>query len=614
MKILQFICRSLMMLLGLLTIFSCAKMTISDDVARFDPEGDLPIYSVTLSGPGQAAGERMVDIGNGNLYTLPQGTESPQLIDFVILWSSNSGMNLVSPIHMDRLKGWNAGKTMNEEWLVKNQTTFLKLDASEESQAIYNAVKSVKDVKEAYEQAKQIIEADEELLAEEYGPTPSLRYLSEGDILFIKTAKDVYAVAKILGIKTGTSGSLDVAFKIDRSEEKKIPAISEEEKLETYDVLLDRPGYLNGQRFWDVTTGETYSTSSATPQNQHPFYNQEKIDIIFLNSATRGYFNLLTPDEEIRLPLWTSGADVYNDWLVKNDGEFIKLSASDASDSIFLNTYTKTALHESYSHVKEILADQSEYEKDIHGEGKYISEVSSGDLIFFKSKSKNVLTMMQVTAHTSGGAGKLELSVRVDNNEKQEVERHPNALNYGQIKIGGWSALGPEGDTYHVDLASITQHTPGTADENQENIDLLNLWSGAGFVNFMTPTSGSVTAWGSSKRIADWTQRNEGTFMRIENPTTEEEEEFDELVNRDLLVQAYENAEANIESRPDYNNENHGPSIRIRYLQAGDLVYFKSNEPDRNLYAAIKIIDVTPGSSNGRETVEIMVKSNLKNE
>src|SRR5699024_9979353 len=247
-------------------------------------------------------------------------TESPQLIDFVILWSSNSGMNLVSPIHMDRLKGWNAGKTMNEEWLVKNQTTFLKLDASEESQAIYNAVKSVKDVKEAYEQAKQIIEADEELLAEEYGPAPSLRYLSEGDILFIKTAKDVYAVAKILGIKTGTSGSLDVAFKIDQSEEKKIPAISEEEKLETYDVLLDRPGYLNGQRFWDVTTGETYSTSSATPQNQHPFYNQEKIDIIFLNSATRGYFNLLTPDEEIRLPLWTSGADVYNDWLVKNDG------------------------------------------------------------------------------------------------------------------------------------------------------------------------------------------------------------------------------------------------------------------------------------------------------
>src|SRR5699024_9506699 len=274
----------------------------------------------------------------------------------------------------------------------------------------------------------------------------------------------------------------------------------------------------------------------------------------------------------------------------------------------------KTALHESYSHVKEILADQSEYEKDIHGEGKYISEVSSGDLIFFKSKSKNVLTMMQVTAHTSGGAGKHELSVRVDNKEKQEVERHPNALNYGQIKIGGWSALGPEGDTYHVDLAYITQHTPGTADENQENIDLLNLWSGAGFVNFMTPTSGSVTAWGSSKRIADWTQRNEGTFMRIENPTTEEEEEFDELVNRGLLVQAYENAEANIESRPGYNNENHGPSIRIRHLQAGDLVYFKSNEPDRNLYAAIKIIDVTPGSSNGRETVEIMVKSNLKNE
>lgn len=615
MKRIKIILNSFLLLAISMTIGSCEKMIISDDKARFDPNGDLPIYSVKLTGPGQAAGERTIDLANGNLYTLAQGTERPELIDFIILWSSNTGMNLISPIHMDRLKGWAAGTTMNEEWLVKNQTTFLKLDASGESEKIYNDVKLLKDVRAAYHQAESMIEDDDQLDASEYGPLPSMRNIAKNDILFMKSAKNVYAVAKVLEIATGTAGSLDLALKIDPSQEKSIPGISEEEKLDTYETTLDRPGYLNGKRFLDITNGDTYSTASATPQNEHAFYNQEKVDLVFLNNTSRGGFNLMSPDDEERLPLWTgTGADVTNTWLTKNSGTFIKLDASAVADSIFLNSYTKSMLHDAYEKAKELAPLQDDYDVDKHGLGLHISDFEKGDVFFFKSEVKNVLAMVQVTEHTSGGTGKLDLSVRVDNSGYQEVVKHPDALNYGELTIGGWSALGPEGDTYHVDLASITRHTPGTADENQENIDMLNLWSGAGFVNFMTPTSGAVTSWGSSTRIADWTQRNAGTFIRLEDPTSVEEEEFEDLVNRDLLVQAYENAEANVATRPGYDSANHGPSIRIRHLKAGDVVYFKSNEPDRNLYAAIQIISVAPGSSNGREVVEMMVKSSLKND
>jgi len=187
-----------------------------------------------------------------------------------------------------------------------------------------------------------------------------------------------------------------------------------------------------------------------------------------------------------------------------------------------------------------------------------------------------------------------------------------DVLNTKQIKIGGWSSLGPEGDTYHVDLAAIERHNPASADNNQASIDMLNLWSGSGFVNFMTPSNGAVTAWGSSSRIVNWNDRNSGTFVRIESPNTAEQNKFNNLVSRRLLIEAYEDAVATVPNRPGYTLANHGPSTRIRHLAPGDIVYFKSSAPGRNLYAAIKVINITPGSANGREVVEILVKSNLK--
>lgn len=589
----------------------CEKLKISDDLAGFDPEGDLAQIALVLTGPGQASGQRLPDIGEGKIYTLDEAIEHPELIDFVTLWGSSSGMNLVSPIDISRLTSFGTGRTMNETFMVKNATNFVKLNPTEENLKLYDNISRAADVKTAYDRAVSIVTEEEGYAKNQYGPSTSLRDLAIGDLLFLRTSKDVYAAGKILNIVTGNAGRLEIALKLDLRNKKTIEPVSADEKIDTYDVSLTRPGYLNGQRYIDVSTGETFEVASTTPYANHAFHNQEKIDFAFFNNASNGAFNFVVPTAADRLELWGSGRDITNDWLVQNDGQFFKLDASPVADSIFLYSYTRSKLHDAYEDALAALQElNSPYDVGTHGPGGFVSGLKEGDVIFFKSESRKILAMFQVTAHTTGGAGSLTLSAKVDNTEKVDVPRSPQALNFGLLTIGGWSTLGPEGNTYHVDLATISRFDPASADANYERIDLLNLWSGSGFVNFMAPTS-AVTAWGSSSRIVDWPVRNDGTFIHIEAPTADDLATFAALTNRDRLVAAYEELEANIASRPDYEAARHGPSNRVRYMDAGSIVYFKSNQEGRNLYAAIEVINVTPGTSNGREVVEIRVKSNL---
>src|SRR5699024_4497542 len=160
-------------------------------------------------------------------------------MDFIILWSSNTGMNLVSPLDVNRLNGWAAGKTMNDEWLVKNSTEFLKLDASSESLELYEGIDRYSQVKPLYEEIYEKNKSEESIDPFDYGPGITLRNISEGDILLMKTSKQVYAVAKVLAIRTGTAGGLELGIKIDRSEEQEIAPVGEDEKLDYYQTTLD---------------------------------------------------------------------------------------------------------------------------------------------------------------------------------------------------------------------------------------------------------------------------------------------------------------------------------------------------------------------------------------
>lgn len=601
-----------MALLSIIGLAGCEKMEISDDLAGYDPNNELVNFVLELTGPGQTSGQRVIDIGSAAKYTQADATEKPQEADFIMLWGATSDMNLVSPLDINRLRQWGSGKTVNETWLVKNATTIMKFGAADA--ALYDDVKELEDVKKAYDEALTKVKDQEGYDVLKNGPAISIRGMQEGDILFFKTQKNVYAVAKVLSLSTGTGGKAKFAFKVDKREEEAIAPISEEERLDTYDVGLEYPAYYNHYRFLDVVTGKPYSNSNTlSPADEHAFYHQEKVDFIFLNSSNSGA-NLITIADADRLNGWATGKAINSDWLVKNEGTFLKLSASDAADSLFLNSYTKTKLHEAYEAAKVLVTKEEGYDENISGPGTHIASVQEGDLIFFESTSKNVLAMFQVTNYTSGGSGALDLSARVDNSGKVDVAPSPQALNHGLLKVGGWSALGPEGNTIHVDLATITRFDPASAAASQGSIDLLNLWSAVNNANFMAPSASGVTGWGTSSPIVDWNIRNEGTFIKVDAPTAEEVETFEGLVNRDLLVAAYDAAATAAPGRPGYTESYNGPGDRVRDLQEGDIIYFKSNMPGRNLYAAIEIRSIVKGTSNGREVVEIFVKSNLLNE
>src|SRR5690606_22707613 len=135
----------------------CEKLKISDDLAGFDPEGDLAQIALVLTGPGQASGQRLPDIGEGKIYTLDEAIEHPELIDFVTLWGSSSGMNLVSPIDISRLTSFGTGRTMNETFMVKNATNFVKLNPTEENLKLYDNISRAADVKTAYDRAVSIV-------------------------------------------------------------------------------------------------------------------------------------------------------------------------------------------------------------------------------------------------------------------------------------------------------------------------------------------------------------------------------------------------------------------------------------------------------------------------
>src|SRR5690606_6829367 len=72
-----------------------------------------------------------------------------------------------------------------------------------------------------------------------------------------------------------------------------------------------------------------------------------------------------------------------------------------------------------------------------------------------------------------------------------------------------------------IDALTGDAYITSGADANSEHIDFIVLRSGAGTEqNILVPSSGSVTAWGTSSHIPDvWPVRNAGALVRIANPT-----------------------------------------------------------------------------------------------
>ena len=360
-------------------------------------------------------------------------------------------------------------------------------------------------------------------------------------------------------------------------------------------ILLGSYSNDNIGGYFDLKTGNAYTIAGADD-------HQDAIDMILLRSSV-SEMNLMTPASSA-LTGWGDTKHIPDEWGVRNDGVFIKLpNPSVEEEELFLNSSSVTDLLVAYNQILSAVGSRPGYNATNDGPANRIRNIGTGDMILYYSETRKQVALMKVGEVVPGPAGSIQLQVKTGMFDPNVV------LLSSTVTLGGYATSGTYGGQYQLDLATHTVYNVADADNEQAHIDLLNLFSGTSNVNFMTPSNSAVTGWGSSKRIQDWDTRNTGIFVKLGKPIAAELDSFAHLVTQNQLVQAFDQASTDVVDRPDYDATYDGPGSRIRDIQQGDIIYFKSTMNGRDLYAAMQVIKITLGISNGRENIELLIKS-----
>ncbi|NGM61303.1 DUF4843 domain-containing protein [Sphingobacterium sp. SGG-5] len=331
----------------------------------------------------------------------------------------------------------------------------------------------------------------------------------------------------------------------------------------------------------------------------------ENIDIVHLHGASTGA-NLLLPSYT-RFDLWNVRDP--RTWTHRNDGVLMRLPNPNPDElALFENATSVSDLLTAYGYYAATLSSRPGYSSTKDGPSARIQGIGAGDLIVYYSTERSIVTLFKVKAVDSGSAGSLTMEAKTGQFDPTEI------VNSGALTIGGWYT-----GTCLVDLASIARYkeTDLTPDM-RNNIDFISLWSGSGqYLRFLSlhNTAIDVGGVGTTNRIRDnWStaERNQGELIHYQNASEAEIQAVMNLTTRDQLIAAYESAKVDVMNRTGYNVDDHGPGAAVRRTDAGSIVFFKSNQPGRDLYAVILVNNITLGSSNGRETVDLFIKSNLK--
>src|SRR5690606_2201894 len=142
----------------------------------------------------------------------------------------------------------------------------------------YEAIKSMEDVEKAYEELKGLVEAQPGYDIQRHGEGNELRNIEEGDVLGIKTSKNVYAIVKVQGLATGNTGHIALTVKADKRAETAVEAIAPSEMYFSYSFEVDQLNTLGGVSLLDLATGTGYLVTEG-------YYNQDKIDAIVYNEG-----------------------------------------------------------------------------------------------------------------------------------------------------------------------------------------------------------------------------------------------------------------------------------------------------------------------------------------
>lgn len=177
--------------------------------------------------------------------------------------------------------------------------------------------------------------------------------------------------------------------------------------------------------------------------------------------------------------------------------------------------------------------------------------------------------------------------------EEEPIQEINDIIYYTQLALGGQDNS-EIGSFFNIEEA--TDYTLPKASSNQENIDLAMLVGASTGINFLAPASSGFKYFGSeiSDAVYDgWGIKNDGEFVNIGN-LDDAEAIFDDLEFSADIVSAFNEAQANVTDVPGYVENENGPGDRIRQVNVGDIIFFKT---EAGAIAVLKVTSILPDTA-----------------
>lgn len=541
----------------ILSVSSCKKDNISDGAGDFDPNGDIVIMAVSLADQGAQNDVKFMDISGGLVYNLEQASTRPETIDILMQYEAGTGFSLITPPDIHRLAQSEVGRVMNNTWLNKNKATVFKMSASAEINEVFRNAKTSGDVKNAYQRYLNEMSGSD---VDVFGPGKSLTGVEKGDLVFFHSEdRNFYALMKVFKTETET-GTIEFEIKMDNNSVIAVQPADPSNLMTMYDASFEGPGQTKGRRYMDFSNGESFD-------NIEVIANQHRIDFVAFNASASG-INFIVPAAESLLGGFGGGKTMNSDWLVKNDGEFLRLPASEMADSLFLFTLNNEMIRNAYTTVAQDIENTPDYDVTAHGPRGGVRPIEEGDVVLFKSESRKIYGILKVTELVSGNSGRVAFSAKVDNSQKVDIAPAPNRQ--FEMESAGYNSA------HFLDFLEGVDYTEEDGKPVSEKIDLIFTRGSSTYINlFPTNNEAALKAWSASvwpARMAEWETRNDVLLVNIGDDPIYETLREGKLED---MKQAYEDAGT--------------PSPRLTRIAKNDVIFFHSI--DRGFYGAIKVID-----------------------
>jgi len=542
----------------LLLAFGCKQEMFIDDLGSFDPNSNLPLYEVQLSRPGNEDGEVYLDISTGAVYNYADAVEQPEKIDIIMQWSATTSSNIVAPWDIEHLEEWERGARINEEWFVKNETRFIRLKSTTAGRELYDGIKSKEDIQPAYETLKTLVENQNNYDPAVDGEGTAISNLAVGDIVGVRTAKNVYALAKVQDLSTGNTGNLRISFKIDNREETKVDPLPASERREHFDFTTDELSVLGGANLFDLAIGTQHTVTEG-------YYSQHLTDAAFYLDG-----NGVTVSSMSR-PLPLLGEDVLeveSDWEQRNETQFIRVKASAEATSLFNRSYTNSLIREAFAKGEAIVGAYEDYDPQTYGPALSVSGLEPGDVVLYHVVSRNVYGVILIT---DVGADYVDGRVR--------------AAAYGKTDppapvLKEFTSEGSTSGAAYVDFKNqVVYKTEAEGKEHCADIDIVAVRGSSSYQNFYPLDNASALgAWSGAwrDRVATWPVRNASDIYSL-GSASGAWELYHNLSEDETMWDVFQTATSGVSS-----------TQRLYPIQPKEVIFIHSK--DRNLLIAVKAL------------------------